>query len=380
MAAGARASLEGARVALGRMMYASAISAPREVPLTMAARAAAAWSAVEQVLRGVTGHAELSGQPLLAETRRQNAISLDEAHVLVAMNDWVERTRAPGSAAQMLTLPPTDLEREVATKALAVLERAVGNGESAASDGAIPAEQSQWSPPVFPVATPVSVLAEPIPQVVKELRENERLDAPQPMDEVSPQPIDRVSPQPIDEVSPPVSSGSKALMVGALVLVIAMGGGSWYFLRGRGGAASNATEQGIAAYTKGSVETAQMEFKKAVDANPKDTRALTYLGRIAREQHDIPNARKYLEQAIEVEPENALGLRELGSVLLIEGQPELARRFYVHALNVNSTDKVAQGFLGCALLRLHRPDEAKRWFERAGAGDWTSCSATPTPN
>lgn len=162
-----------------------------------------------------------------------------------------------------------------------------------------------------------------------------------------------------------------------LLVVLAIGGGGWYVMKMRSGSTAGGTEAGVMAYTKGSIETAQMEFKKAMEANPKDTRALTYLGRISREQHDNAGAQKYLEQAIQIEPENALALRELGSVLLAEGQPELARRSYVHSLNVNQTDRVAQGFLGCALLQLQRDDEAKKWFDRAGAGDWTGCSATP---
>ncbi|MDQ6612796.1 MAG: hypothetical protein M3Y64_10215 [Gemmatimonadota bacterium] len=392
VSASARASLEGARVALGRMM--SANTASREIPLTMAARAADAWVAVETVLRDVTAHADLSGQLLLAEARKQNVLSLDEAHALVAMNDWVDRTRAPGSAAQMLTLPPTEAEREVATRAMAVLERVITNGNadvghSGASVSTVVGDALPASLESVPVVAPVPGVR-PSPLVDNEtpaLTERSEWAPPKAPAYGAP---NRIAAAEMKRVFEPVrpdgepilhrSSRSRGLIVGVvLVAALAVGGAGWYLMRNRSASTSAATTDGVTAYTRGSTETARMQFAKALETNKDDTRALIYLGRMAREQHDNAAARRYLEHALQVEPENALALREYGSVLLADGQPELARRFYVHALNVDATDKIAQGFLGCSLLRLQRPDEAQRWFDRAGRGDWTSCATTPTP-
>ncbi|MEP6779331.1 MAG: tetratricopeptide repeat protein [Gemmatimonadaceae bacterium] len=398
--AGARASLEGARVALRRMMYANNSATSRTAPATMAVRAKEGWDAVEQVLRVVTAHDELSGQPLLAEARKQNALTLDEAHALVALNDWVERTRAPGSAAQMLTLPPTEAEREVATNALTVLERIVGTADGSvraemATETTIIAANDATSVAVSVPITPASgtpaqnasitgaLAASAVPQ--------SEWASPRPTNPAQPaRAVDASAnvvinmPPKFEPLTRPVLQttgahlSSSGLILGLLLLVVlAVGGTAWYVTKSRGSDSAGGTDAGVAAYTKGSIETAQMEFRKAVDSNPKDVRALTYLGRIAREQHDNANAQKYLQQAIQAEPENALALRELGSTLLTEGEPELARRFYVRSLTVNGTDHVAQGFLGCALLQLHRDEEAKKWFDRAGAGDWTGCSAIP---
>ena len=379
--ASARASLEDARVALERMMSAGPV-ASREIPMTMAARAAEAWNAVENMLRGMTRHTELTGQPLLAEARRQNALSLDDAHALVALNDWVERTRAPGSAAQMLTLPPTEAEREVATNALAVLERASvpvnaelqpGRADDAASvaepvtmGADVPLFPPRSSSP--PAAVHTSERASPNVPGNSAYEDTARTDKPR-----------FIAVEPVVNASPRRATRPREIAIGVVLLVVVAIAGAWYFTHNRNGVStSGATADGIASYTKGSTATARMELTNALKANPKDTLALIYLGRIAREQHDNAAARRYLEQALQVEPENALALREYGSALLANGQPELARRFYVHALKVNADDRIAQGFLGCALMRLQRSDEAKRWFDRAGAGDWNNCAITPS--
>jgi len=135
--------------------------------------------------------------------------------------------------------------------------------------------------------------------------------------------------------------------------------------------------EGIAAYQAGQRMVARLAFERALADDPGDARPLIYLGRLAREEGDLPQARRLLEQAVQRAPENALTHRELASALLADGQPELARRFYVRALELDPADRLAQGFLGCALARLGRADEARRWLDRAGPGDWTVCAVLP---
>ena len=132
--------------------------------------------------------------------------------------------------------------------------------------------------------------------------------------------------------------------------------------------------EGIAAYEQGQRMVARLSFERAATQAPSDARPLIYLGRLAREDGDLRQARRLLEQAVQRDADEPLAHRELASALLADGEPELARRFYVRALTLDPDDRVAQGFLGCALARLGRGDEAQRWTERAGPGDWSACA------
>ncbi|MBC8086687.1 MAG: tetratricopeptide repeat protein [Phycisphaerae bacterium] len=369
-----RASVEVARVALGRMLGAVPNNDERqELPVTMAVRASDAWKAVERVLRTLTGRGELAGQTLLSEARRLDVLDMEGMHALVALREWVERTLAPGSAAQLLTLAPTDAEKEVARNALAVLERMSGTADRGASQKYAPPGTSSQAPvSAASQASPPSPWA---PPTAASYSPPSRATPPPPVSR------DAAPLQPTSEgtqwgtlVEPPKTPRSKALIIAAVVAIaILVAGGGWYALRG-GAGSSSATDQGAAAYARGSKEAARLSFVQALEKNPNDVRALTYLGRISRELGNLATSRKYLETALRIDDKNALALREFGSALLADQQPELARRFYVRAVEANPNDRVAQGFLGCALMRLDRTEEALKWMARAGTGEWATCS------
>lgn len=385
-----RAALEAARVALGRMTGAPAApGAPRAVPVTMAVRASDAWKSAEVLLRLVVGRPELGGQALLTEARRVDKLDMEGMHALVAMREWVERTLAPGSAAQMLTLPPTDAEREVANNALAALERSAGEAGAASPVTTTPGAttSSATSPFAPPSATSsASAAASNIPAQPSTTSSSQW--APQAANSgasakpqwAAPSLPSVDTPKPpkadtfVDPPSPKRSVSSGLIMAVLLLVLVVGGGGAWLALRGK--SQSSLTQEGVDAYTRGSKEAARIALVNAVEENPQDVRALTYLGRVSREQGDLATSRRYLEMAIRVEPNNELALRELASALLADKEFELARRFYVRALTVDPTDRIAQGFLGCALVQLNRTEEAARWTQRAGPGDWSRCSTT----
>jgi tetratricopeptide (TPR) repeat protein len=182
-----------------------------------------------------------------------------------------------------------------------------------------------------------------------------------------------------DAVASPGAGGlgtrrSSAFVVGFVVVCLLAAGIAALLFSGVG--RDRPLDEGIAAYAAGQRMVARLAFEKALAASPHDARPLLYLGRLAREEGDLPQSRRLLEQAVQRAPDNPLAHRELASALLADGQPELARRFYVRALTLDPNDRLAQGFLGCALLRLGRAEEAQRWFERAGPGDWLACVAT----
>jgi tetratricopeptide (TPR) repeat protein len=159
------------------------------------------------------------------------------------------------------------------------------------------------------------------------------------------------------------------LVIGALSAI------GWWVLSQR---SDRAYREGVAAYGRGARDVARTAFAQAAQQHPDEAGPLVFLGRMSREEGDLPRARRFLTTAVRRAPNSALATRELASVMLADGQPEIARRFYVRALSLAPTDRVAQGFLGCALFRLNRLDEARRWTSRAGPGDWSRCVA-PTP-
>lgn len=326
---------------------------------------------MEVLLHTLTGRTDLEGQELLMEARRQDTLDMEGMHALVAMREWVDRTLAPGSAAQVLSLPPTDAERDMAHNALSALQRATAlTPLGGAASATLPPQ------PVGSVPSPWA------PQAAYDGTASVNDSRPSASAPYSAPPIVAANRAPASDAPPErqatrsSSWSSGAIMAVVLVVVAVVGVAGWALLRNTTSDSSGLTEQGVEAYTRGSMEAARIPLAKAVEANPQDVRALIYLGRIAREQGNLATARKYLETAIRIEPDNALALRELASALLADQQYELARRFYVRALTVHPDDRTSQGFLACSLKHLNRDEEATRWFERAGAGAWTQCAVT----
>ena len=328
---GTRAALNAARAVFAPVISGSAVDASAQ-------RAVRMWSAVESVLRAVTERADLNGQALVREASRLERLSLEGAHALIALHGWQEQTQAPTPVESTLDDAPSDTERRLATDALAALDFAVTNLSPTPTTRTSKASSTDAPPLLAPPAA-------------------------------------------WDNVVPP-SGGifrSPGVLLAILAAVLLGGTGAWYVygLRQK----STAMEDGLAAYQRGSRETARIAFAKAAQEQPDDVRPLVYLGRIARDDGNSLVARRYLEAAVRVAPTSALANRELAGALLADGTPEIARRFYVRALQLDPTDRVAQGFLACALVRLGRVDESKRWSDRAGPGDWTSCvnDAPPPP-
>lgn len=297
--------------------------------------APAVWAGAQQVLRAVTARPELSGQALIGEARRMGALTLTDAHALVALVTWADASDRPAES---------ESERTLLREAWLALEHAVSMNRAAVSDA-----------PLRPTVNDMPAIdASPLD---REPRVREPYTATVP--------------------DAPASRRVPAgLIIGVLVTIILVAAGAWWWLSQR---ADRAYQDGVAAYGRGAREVARTAFAQAAQKNPNDAGPLVFLGRMSREEGDLPRARRFLTTAVRIAPNSALANRELASVMLADGQPEIARRFYVRALQLDPTDRVAQGFLGCALLRLNRFDEARRWTDRAGPGDWSRCVAPMPP-
>jgi hypothetical protein len=395
-AAASRAALDAAREVFRSMAAAGDLSrAPAAVsgaePSTPARRAQSAWRAAEEILRLVTGRPELEGQALVGEARRLDRLTLGDAHVLVALHGWMERQTTPGLGGTHDAAAPTDAERTVAREALLALEHAVATVQrdstraaagDATSDFAVSGTRrsASFAPPGPSVPPPVSPPYAPsasgapgggsVPSGANAARDPFGSASASHGGAAAAPAYDVLDPEPRRRPT----YTSPAFLLGALVLLLLVGAGAWYLINGR---SSDAYAEGTAAYARGAREAASLAFARAATDDATDARPLIFLGRIAREEGDLPRARRFLDRAVRLAPNSAVAQREMASAMLAEGNPELARRFYVRALEIDPTDRLSQGFLACALHRLGRFDDASRFVQRAGPGEWSPCLSTP---
>lgn len=309
------------------------------------------WHSAQGVLQGVIGRPELTGQALVTEVRQLGLINLADAHALVALAAWADRSTG---------LAENEAERILVREAWMALEHAIPEapiaGFASAPAGTPPtsAPHQTWAPggAAYGHASAQTGAPAAPPPFIGDAGDADR------------------SVKPRRRWLWPA--------VGAVVLLAALGGsGTWWFTTGQ---PERELAEAISAYQRGSREVARTAFARLAMEHPDDARPLIYIGRITREDGDLARARTFLTNAVRLAPESAVAARELASIMLADGQPEIARRFYVRALQLDPGDRIAQGFLGCALVRLGRFDEALRWIQRAGPGEWQQCLASmPAP-
>lgn len=315
--------------------------------------APAVWASAQQVLQAITARPELSGQALIGESRRVGALTLTEAHALVALATWADGVDRSADS---------ESERTLLREAWIALEHAVDMHHSAGS--AAPLRTMAYDTPAVGYPPPTDSTAA---MSSGSIMSASTLSAVFESDSV-------------DAQTAPRWLSARGIIIALLVVggLTALG---WWVLSQRSG---RAYREGVAAYGRGARDVARTAFATAARQHPDDAGPLVFLGRMSREDGDLPRARRFLTTAVRLAPNSALATRELASAMLADGQPEIARRFYVRALQLDPSDRVAQGFLGCALSRLNRVDEARRWTDRAGPGDWSRCVAStrlamPTP-
>lgn len=312
-------------------------------------RARYGWHMAERFLQALTARTDLEGQSIIAEARRQQRLSLEDAHALAALHHWADRSRDESDG---LAGVSNDAEHTVAREALQAVDHA-SSAVGAASDAPAGGAHAYIDNVAALGATP------PRDSTPGEATGAPSVHAPPPSAQATPRNTRHGWRSPI------------VIGTAAVLLVAALAVTGWAVFAGRG--TDSLYRDAVAAYQRGSYETARVAFARVAQERPDDARPLIFLGRIAREERDMARSRRFLEAAVRLEPQSALAQRELAGTLLADGQPELARRFYVRAVELDPTDRAAQGFLGCALHRLSRFEEARRWFDRAGPGDWMQC-------
>ncbi len=336
------------------------------------------WRSAQTVLQLVVGRAELSGQALVAEIRRLGLITLTDAHALVELSAWSDRSTGPAT---------TEAERMVVREAWMALEHAVpeapGQSHATVSAATAPAVAA----PQFGPVTGASRSSQQSGQAAHPKSAN----TPDGMGSEARSSRDHAqsgaSSTAYEGTGPGASSEARLqsdersrtsrrrwpfpLLLGLLAAVtVGIATGVWWLLDAR---SERDLREAVAAYQRGSRDSARTELARLAMKHPEDARPLVYLARLVREDGDLARARTMLTNAVRIAPRNAVASRELAAVMLADGQPDIARRFYVRALELDPGDPVAQGFLGCALVQLGRFDEARRWLVRAGSGEWQGC-------
>jgi hypothetical protein len=158
-------------------------------------------------------------------------------------------------------------------------------------------------------------------------------------------------------------------------LALALAAATAFASRGvlRGGRATTALKEGIAAYRAGQRDAARQRFLAASKETPNDPTPHVYLARLAREANDLSTANDEAVKAVRLDENNAMALRELATVLYSTQNFSGARAFYTRAIKADPSDHISEGYLGCSLIQLGRVDEGMRWIQRAGSGTWSTC-------
>ena len=106
-------------------------------------------------------------------------------------------------------------------------------------------------------------------------------------------------------------------------------------------------------------------LRRAVEIDPKFTRAWLWLGEIYKYTRQTDEALKAYRAAIDVEPQQPVSYKALGFTLLGLEKFEDAVPVWQQLLKLSPNDPVAAGGLGSALLGLKRYDEAASALEKA---------------
>jgi tetratricopeptide (TPR) repeat protein len=278
------------------------------------------WNGTEVALRSLLGGSALSGQALIRELRQREMLSLAQTHAL--MEFLAARERAGRTS-----YTPTAADTAAARHGFQELEGALS--------GTMTVDAPLGAPSVATAPTPVTT--DQRTMVVDHHRGPGRL-----------------------------------ILIGAVVLAL-LGVGGFFAWQQFGNRNGNVTAEGARLLAAGRRGEARRAFEDAARENPKAAAPHIYLGRMAREDGDLPRATEELTMAVQLEPRNALAQREMGSLIFLRGDYPLASRFYSRAVEYNPNDKLAMGYLACSQARMGRMDVAVRFFDRAGPGDWSSC-------
>jgi Tfp pilus assembly protein PilF len=99
--------------------------------------------------------------------------------------------------------------------------------------------------------------------------------------------------------------------------------------------------EGVEQLAKGDVATAKNIFRKALELNPRDETADTYLGVIADRENDLVEAEKYFAAAAQIAPHSAATHNNYGAILQRRGRTAEAASQFEIAISLNPQGRSA---------------------------------------
>jgi tetratricopeptide (TPR) repeat protein len=123
--------------------------------------------------------------------------------------------------------------------------------------------------------------------------------------------------------------------------------------------------KGIVHHHNGRYETAQKEYRLAIDAKPSEPLYHANLGEALRKLNDLPGAAAEYRKAIELSPKNDLAQNQLGNILLEQEEFEQALKAYAKAKELSPGKAVHHANLATAYYRLSQKIECAAALRRA---------------
>lgn len=117
--------------------------------------------------------------------------------------------------------------------------------------------------------------------------------------------------------------------------------------------------------SKRMANTAEMWFKKAIEADPKFVQPHLSLGKFYLQKRDMPAAKAQFEQALAKEPDNVVALCEMGMLLADEGKIEEGKAYFDKTLKTDDSYTPCYYYSGLVLGRKGNLAEASKMFEAA---------------
>ncbi|NND58907.1 MAG: tetratricopeptide repeat protein, partial [Gammaproteobacteria bacterium] len=122
-------------------------------------------------------------------------------------------------------------------------------------------------------------------------------------------------------------------------------------------------DQALALHQQGKIREAVALYRQALDANPKDHRAMHWMGVAAYQLRDVPNAQGWFQQALAEAPDNPDYHLSFGRLLQETGRPLQAVDAFREVLKRAPNHQQARYRLALVLHRIGDHDEALELYQ-----------------
>jgi tetratricopeptide (TPR) repeat protein len=122
--------------------------------------------------------------------------------------------------------------------------------------------------------------------------------------------------------------------------------------------------KGKALYDKGDYVKAKLEFKNAIQIDPKYSAAYQMIGMVALRENDLKGAYGFFSKAVELDPANRAAQYELGKIFLAVGQPDKATEKADLLLKLDPNNADALQLKGAIMVNRKEYAQARVYLEQ----------------